>query len=217
MLGAGIGQGDLADDPLAGQRGAQLVRGVGDELALGAEGCLQPGQQRVEGVAEFLELVIGAGEGEALAQAGGGDLAGGRGDGAQRPQHAAGDEPAERRRESTAMRASATAGPGQKLVQDGGVLAAAPWPVPVRPYGVAPGPGRRQVASGGVAGEGLDDQAVGDGEQHGAGEQEQAAVPQRQAQPHGAPRPPGAQCARRRLPAVMAVLRSGTRTWAPCR
>ena len=35
--GIGIGQGDLADDTLAGQRGAQLMGRVGDELALGVE------------------------------------------------------------------------------------------------------------------------------------------------------------------------------------
>lgn len=53
----GFGQGDLADDSLAGQRGAQLVGGVGDELALGPDGCLQPGEQPVEGFPEFPELV----------------------------------------------------------------------------------------------------------------------------------------------------------------
>ena len=62
----GVGQGDLADDSLAGQRGTQLVRGVGDELALGTEGRLKPGEQRVEGIPEFPELVAGAVEGEAI-------------------------------------------------------------------------------------------------------------------------------------------------------
>ena len=65
--GARIGQGDLADDPLAGQRGAQFVRGVGNELALGPERCFQPREQPVEGVAEFLELVVRAAQGQALA------------------------------------------------------------------------------------------------------------------------------------------------------
>ncbi len=69
---------------------------VGDELALGGEGCLEPGEQRVEGVAECLEFVISAAQGQAFPQVSGGGLAGRRGDGAQGPQHAAGDEPSER-------------------------------------------------------------------------------------------------------------------------
>jgi hypothetical protein len=87
--GTGVGEGDLADNPLARQRGAQFMRGVGDELALGGKGGLQACQQTIDGVGEFGELVAGAGEGQPLAQAGGGDLAGGRGDGAQRLQRPA--------------------------------------------------------------------------------------------------------------------------------
>ena len=45
---------------LIGQRGAQLVRGVGDEPALGVEGDVEPGQHVVEGVGQLLELVVGA-------------------------------------------------------------------------------------------------------------------------------------------------------------
>jgi hypothetical protein len=76
--GAGVCQGDLADDPLPGQRGAQLVRGVGDELALGAEGCLEPCEQPVDGVAEVFELIAGAGNGQPGAQVVLGDLPCGR-------------------------------------------------------------------------------------------------------------------------------------------
>jgi hypothetical protein len=61
-VGPGVGQGDVdvgADD---GQGVAQLVGGVGDELALGGEGRVQPGQHGVEGVGQLLELVVGAGQ-----------------------------------------------------------------------------------------------------------------------------------------------------------
>ena len=53
--------------------GAELVGGVGDELALGLERGLEPGEQAVEGVPEFLELVVGALEREAFIQARRGD------------------------------------------------------------------------------------------------------------------------------------------------
>jgi hypothetical protein len=88
--GGGVVQGELADQPLPAQRRAQFVRGVGDELALGAERRLQPGEKPVEGVAEFLDLVVGPVKGEALVQAAGGDPLGGGGDRAQRARCAAG-------------------------------------------------------------------------------------------------------------------------------
>ena len=91
----GSAQGHLEQGALPGQRGAQLVGGVGDETPLGVERGLQPGEQVVEGVAEFLELVVGSGQGQALVQAAGGDPPGGGGDRAQRAQHPSGDEPAE--------------------------------------------------------------------------------------------------------------------------
>jgi hypothetical protein len=97
------------------------VRGVGDELALGTEGCLQPGEQRIEGIPEFPELVAGAAEGQALAQAFGGDLAGGSGDGTHRPQDAAGHEPANRDREH-GHQGQRRRGPGEELVQLDGML-----------------------------------------------------------------------------------------------
>jgi hypothetical protein len=43
--GLGIGQRHLRHGALAGERRAQLVGGVGDELALGLEGGLQPGEE----------------------------------------------------------------------------------------------------------------------------------------------------------------------------
>jgi hypothetical protein len=94
--GGRVGEGDLEQGAFPGQRGAQLVRGAGGEAPLGIEGGLQPGEQAVEGVAEFLELVIGAVQGQPVVQAAGGDPPGGGGHRAQRAQHPAGDDPAYR-------------------------------------------------------------------------------------------------------------------------
>jgi hypothetical protein len=71
------------------------VGGVGDELALGGEGGVQAGQHGVEGVAELLELVVGAGQLDAARQVGGLDVAGHGGDAPDRPQHPAGHRPAD--------------------------------------------------------------------------------------------------------------------------
>ena len=57
--GGRVGAGDLEQGAFPGQRRAQLVRGVGGEAPLGVERRLQPREQAVEGVAEFLELVVG--------------------------------------------------------------------------------------------------------------------------------------------------------------
>ena len=90
---AGVVERDLEDGALGGQRGAQLVGGVGDEVPLGLEGGFEPREETVEGVPEFLELVLRAVEGQAFVQAGRGDPPGRAGDGADGPQHPAGDEP----------------------------------------------------------------------------------------------------------------------------
>ena len=92
--GVRVGERDLDQRSLAGQRRAQLVRGVGDELALGFERRVEPLEQFVEGVAEFLELVLGPVERETLVQARGGDPLRRAGDGPDAAQHPAGDEPA---------------------------------------------------------------------------------------------------------------------------
>ena len=78
-----VGEGDLGEDPLPGQRGAQLVGCVRDEPALRLEGRLQPGEQSIEGVAEFLQFVVWAVQGEPLVQVGGGDVPRRSGDGAE--------------------------------------------------------------------------------------------------------------------------------------
>ena len=64
----GVGKGDLEQCAAQGERRAQLVRGVGDELALRLKGRLEPAEQSVEGVAELFQLIVGPLEGETLVQ-----------------------------------------------------------------------------------------------------------------------------------------------------
>jgi hypothetical protein len=71
------------------------VGGVGDELALGLEGRLEPTEESVERVAQLFELVAGAVEGRALVQVGRRDVPRGRRDHPQPAQDAAGDDPAQ--------------------------------------------------------------------------------------------------------------------------
>ena len=117
----GVRERDLDQRSLACQRGAQLVRRVRGELALGLEGRFEPVKQVVEGVAEFFEFVLRAAEGKALVQARGGDPSGGAGDGSDRSQHPAGNEPAghEGERGHDAQRDS---GVDQELMRVGGTL-----------------------------------------------------------------------------------------------
>ena len=68
-----VGERDLDQGSLACQRRAQLVRGVGDEVALRLERGVEPAKQVIERVPELLELVLRAVEGQALVQTGGGD------------------------------------------------------------------------------------------------------------------------------------------------
>ena len=99
-LGAGLGvpERDLKQGPLPGQRRAQLVRGVRDELALGPERGVQPGQQLVEGVTEFLEFIFRAGHRDPLMQAARRDPPGRGRDCAQRAEHPPGHQPAQAHR-----------------------------------------------------------------------------------------------------------------------
>ena len=55
--GIGVAERHLGDRALACERRAQLVGGVGHELALRLEGRLETAEQPVEGAAELVELV----------------------------------------------------------------------------------------------------------------------------------------------------------------
>ncbi len=68
-------------------------------MPLRLERGLKTREQIVEGVAQLPELLVGVVEGEAFVQVGGRDPAGGRRNRPDRPQHPAGDEPAEQYRE----------------------------------------------------------------------------------------------------------------------
>ena len=58
--GVRVAERELEQGALERERGAQLVRGVGDELSLRLEGGLEAGEQSVDGAAELLELVVGS-------------------------------------------------------------------------------------------------------------------------------------------------------------
>src|SRR6202034_855339 len=65
------------------------------EVPLRLERCLEPAEQAVKRLAELPEFVVGAVNGETLAQVSGGDPGVGRGDRAQWPQDAPGYQPAD--------------------------------------------------------------------------------------------------------------------------
>ena len=91
----GIAERHLDQRALERDRRPQLVRGVGDEPALGLERRLQAPEQPVEGVTEFLELVVGSFEREALMEVPLGYAAGPRAHRPDRPQRSSGHQPAE--------------------------------------------------------------------------------------------------------------------------
>ena len=91
----GVGERDLDEGALVGEWGAQLVRGVGDELALGIEGGFEAAEEPVDGVRKLLELVVGALEREPSVQVAGRDVTGGVGDRSQGAERSPCDEPAE--------------------------------------------------------------------------------------------------------------------------
>ena len=68
-------------------------------MALRFECGFEAAEEVVEGSAQLGEFVVGAGEGEALVQVGGGDLLGCGGDGAEGPQEPAGEPPGDRDRD----------------------------------------------------------------------------------------------------------------------
>ena len=79
-----VGEGYLEEGLAEHERGAQFVGGVGDEASLGVERRFEAGEKPVDGVAEVLQLVVGAGECEALVQVALGDLTSGGGHDAER-------------------------------------------------------------------------------------------------------------------------------------
>ena len=58
-VGVRVGEGDFQEGSLAGERGAQLVGGVGHEVALRLERGFEAPEEVIEGVAELGELVVG--------------------------------------------------------------------------------------------------------------------------------------------------------------
>ena len=81
------------------ERGAQLVRGVGDEPLLALERGLEPAEHLVERLGQFAELVAGAAQRDPRRQVVLRRGAGGRGDPVHRAQRPPGEDPAEDRGE----------------------------------------------------------------------------------------------------------------------
>lgn len=119
LLGGEYGVQVGADDR---ERAAQLVRGVVDELALGAEGLVEPVEHRVHRVGEVAEFVLRAVQADALRQVGGLDLGRRTGDGADGAQGTPGEHPADREAgdgEAAEHDEGETAEVGECLVVDG--------------------------------------------------------------------------------------------------
>jgi hypothetical protein len=93
--GGRVGQRNLQQGPLRGERAAQFVGRVGHKVVLGFEGRFEPGEEVIEGVGQLLELLVGTVKAKTLVQVGGRDPLGGSSDLPQRAQHPAGDDPAE--------------------------------------------------------------------------------------------------------------------------
>ena len=94
-----LGEDDVHRGAHDGQRRAQLMAGVGDELPLAGERAVEPFEHRVEGVGEFAQLVARALQGDALGQVLLAGRAGSGGEPVHRPQDAPGDDPARGRGE----------------------------------------------------------------------------------------------------------------------
>jgi hypothetical protein len=160
-----VGERDLQHGALCREGGAQLVGRVRDEVPLRPERRLQPGEQAVEGVAEFVELGVGLCQVQPAVQAARGGCPGGGGDGPQRAQRPGGDQPAEGERYH-----------GEDGQRDRGVL---------QHLGqVVEAPLRCWVRAGGVHlahAARLGQRQVGEDEQHQPGAEQQARVQQRQA------------------------------------
>ena len=94
-----VGDRDLEQGAPGGERGPQLVRGVGDEMPLRLKRCLQAREQVIKGLPELGELVVAAAQVQAAVQVARGDVPGGRGDRPQGPHEATRDQPADPDRE----------------------------------------------------------------------------------------------------------------------
>ena len=94
-----LGEDDVDRGAHDGQRRAQLMARVGDELPLAGERAVEPFEHGVEGVGELAQLVARALQRDALGQVLLACRAGGRGEPVHRPQDASGDDPARDRGE----------------------------------------------------------------------------------------------------------------------
>jgi hypothetical protein len=196
-----LGEDDVDRGAHDGQRRAQLMACVGDELPLAGEGAVEPSEHGVEGVGELTQLVARSLQSDALGQVLLTCRAGSCGEPVHRPQDASGGDPARDRGEQCdagqaeqrvgqqvgECRAALCRGTGLDTVgiQRGALVHGA---------GATPGLRRRDALrerrldrpwepGGRRAVQGVRDQQVGDQYQRGPAQREQARVEQRQPRP----------------------------------
>ena len=181
-----LGHRHVQRRPHGRQRGAQLVRGVGDEPALRGERRLQPFQQPVDGVGEVLDLVGRARHGQPLVQVVGGDPPGRRGDRRSgRSTRPASTRPSST--ETTAITASATSEPTSSCRDCCVVHLGQLRPAAARMRCCAStdaGAGRRRSPGTTLVTLAAGEQ-VGEGQQPEPGHQEHDGVQDGETQPHG--------------------------------
>ena len=196
-----LGQDDVHRGAHDGQRRAQLMAGVGDELPLAGERAVEPFEHRVEGVREFAQLVAGALQSDALGQVLLTRRAGSCGEPVHRPQDAPGDDPARGRGEQCGagqaeQRVGQQVGERRAALRGGAGLDTVGIHLGalVQGGGATPGlcrhdtlPERRLDRPGDRGGrgavQGVRDQQVGDQYQRGPAQREQRHVEQRQPRP----------------------------------
>ena len=145
----GFGQDDVDGRAHDGERGAQLVRGVGHELPLRGEGGVEPVEHGVEGVGQLLQLVVGAAQVERSPRCRSEARRAASVIVAHRAQHPAGHRPIRAPADATVRSAEADERPEREIVH--GVVAlgraAAAW-APARNaflHWLLTGPGRQRT------------------------------------------------------------------------
>ena len=202
-VGVRVGEAYVYQRPQPGQRGAQLVRGVGDESSLRVERGREPAQHFIEGVGQLFDLVPGSAQRDAFVEVALGQAVRRGGHGAERAQRPGRGEPADRGCQR-----------GREGKRDGGLndqLMQGHRPLVGDQFGFLAGavhnpdvdggyrrPQRSRRLDGPRWGEGVEllrqqaiellrQQAVGDGDQRDAHDEEHAGVDGGQPQSHRGP------------------------------
>ncbi len=114
VLAVRVVQRHLQLSPDAGDRAAQLVRGVGDQPALAFLGRAEPAEHVVQGQGQVAYLVAGLGHREGLWPAGPGDVLGAAAQFGDRPEGGPRDQPARPGQQEQQQRGADQQRPGQR-------------------------------------------------------------------------------------------------------